>query len=286
MHPMERLSIDFKGPLPSSTRNKYIPTVVDEYSRFPFAIPCPDINSSTAIKCLDAIFALCGMPSFIHSDHGPSLMSSELKNYLTTRGIATSHSSPYHPIGNGQVERYNSIIWKSVHLALETRNLPVEQWGSILPTALQSIRALLSTATNATPHERFFNFQRSSSQGSSLPPWLTPGPVLLRKFVRPSKHDDLVEEVELTNINPTYAHICYREGRESSVFLSDLAPCPRKATASNEPVKEVYRVTNNITSSDNFVDETNDNHIVDKGTVEVVNHDHDNSNVGESEPLR
>ena len=43
-HPMERLSIDFKGPLPSATRNRYLLTVVDEYSRFPFAIPCPDIN--------------------------------------------------------------------------------------------------------------------------------------------------------------------------------------------------------------------------------------------------
>ena len=97
-----------------------------------------------------------------------------------------------------------------------------------------------------------------------------------------------MEEVELTNINPTYAHIRYRDGCESSVSLGDLAPCPPKATASNEPVKEVYRVTNNITSktSDNFVDETNDNHIVDNGTVEVVNQDHDNSNVGESEPLR
>jgi hypothetical protein len=34
---MERLSIDFKGPLPTATRNAYILAVVDEYSRFPFA---------------------------------------------------------------------------------------------------------------------------------------------------------------------------------------------------------------------------------------------------------
>ena len=37
--PFERLNIDFKGPLPSTTRNIYILTVIDEYSRFPFAIP-------------------------------------------------------------------------------------------------------------------------------------------------------------------------------------------------------------------------------------------------------
>ena len=45
------------------------------------------------------------------------------------------------------------------------------------------------------------------------------GPVLLRKFVRSSKHDNLVKEIELTNVNPTYAHIKHRDGRESTVSL-------------------------------------------------------------------
>ncbi|XP_046841983.1 uncharacterized protein LOC124436099 [Xenia sp. Carnegie-2017] len=37
--PMERLSVDFKGPLPTTSNNPYMLTVVDEYSRFPFALP-------------------------------------------------------------------------------------------------------------------------------------------------------------------------------------------------------------------------------------------------------
>ena len=37
--PFERLNIDFKGPLPSTSRTKYMLTVVDEFSRFPFAFP-------------------------------------------------------------------------------------------------------------------------------------------------------------------------------------------------------------------------------------------------------
>ena len=60
-----------------------------------------------------------------------------------------------------------------------------------------------------------------------MPSWLTPGPVFLRKFVRSSKHDDLVEEVELTHVNPTYACVRHNDGRESTVSLSDLAPYPR-----------------------------------------------------------
>jgi transposase InsO family protein len=147
------------------------------------------------------------MPGFIHSDRGSSFMSADVKNYLASRGVATSHSTPYHPIGNGQVERYNGIVWKGIRLALVSIKLPVQQWEKVLPDVVHSIRSLLSTATNTTPHERFFNFARKSSQGPSLPSWLHPGPVLLRKFVRSSKHDDLVEEVELTHANLSYAHI-------------------------------------------------------------------------------
>ena len=85
--PMERLSIDFKGLLKSTSRNTYILTftVVDEYSRFPFAFPCPNTLSSTVIKCLDQLFTLCGTPSFIHSDRGTSFLSQEIKPYLTQK---------------------------------------------------------------------------------------------------------------------------------------------------------------------------------------------------------
>ena len=60
--PFERLSIDFKGPLPSSTNNKYFLTITDEYSRFPFAKPCSDISSSTVIKCLCSVISVFGFP--------------------------------------------------------------------------------------------------------------------------------------------------------------------------------------------------------------------------------
>ena len=67
---------------------------------------------------------------------------------------------------------------------------------------------------------------------TSLPTWLmTPGPVFLRKFVRSSKGEPLLEEVELIESNPSYAHIRYPDGKESSVSLQDLAPCPGSITA-------------------------------------------------------
>ena len=40
----ERLNIDFKGPLPTVSRKQYMLTVVDQFSHFPFTIPCKDMN--------------------------------------------------------------------------------------------------------------------------------------------------------------------------------------------------------------------------------------------------
>ena len=49
---------------------------------------------------------------------------------------------------------------------------------------------------------------------------------MLRRCVRHSKNDPLVDEVELTDVNSTYAHIRYPDGRQSTVSLKDLSHCP------------------------------------------------------------
>ena len=58
--PFERLNIDFKGPLPTVSRNKYLLTIIDEYRRFPFAFASADIESSTVLKCFNQLFLTHG----------------------------------------------------------------------------------------------------------------------------------------------------------------------------------------------------------------------------------
>ncbi|KAL1446069.1 hypothetical protein WDU94_006611, partial [Cyamophila willieti] len=223
--PFERLSIDFKGPLPTTSRNRYILTIIDEYSRFPFAFPCSDVSSITVIKHLTNLFLLFGNPGYIHSDRGTAFMSAEVKSFLTERGVATSRTTPYNPQGNGQCERYNGIIWKTVMLSLKSHNLRTEHWEKVLDTSLHSIRSLLCTATNATPHERMFNHPRRSFNGTSMPTWLTnSGPVFMRVSNRRSKYDPLVEEVELLEANNEYAYVRLPDGRETTVSTRNLAP--------------------------------------------------------------
>ena len=175
------------------------------------------------------------MPGFVHNDRAPDFLSEEVKQYLHSRGIATSKTSRYNPRGNGQCERYNGIIWRSVTLALRSANLPLSAWEQVLPDALHSIRSLLNTTTNTTPHERLFNFNRKSTTGNSFPSWLsTPGPVYVKKHVRQSKYDPIVEEAELIEANPEYAYVRLKSGNETTVSIRDLAPFPREGKDANQ----------------------------------------------------
>lgn len=230
--PLERISIDFKGPIPSVTANKYILTVVDEYSRFPFAFPCKDLHTDTVKRCLTELFSLFGPPGYVHSDRGASFKSDSMKSFLVAHGIGSSFTTPYNPRGNGQCERYNGIIWQTVKLALASKGLDTSHWEIVLPDALHSIRSLLCTVTNETPHERFLSFTRRTPAGANLPTWLIEkGKALLRRHVRTSKYDPLVDEVEILQTNPCYARVSMPNGKERTVSLRDLAPMPRGNSA-------------------------------------------------------
>ncbi|KRY71587.1 Pro-Pol polyprotein [Trichinella pseudospiralis] len=223
--PFKRLNVDFKGPLPGCHNQRYMFTVVDEYSRFPFAFPRADVSAASAEKCLVELFSLFGVPSYIHSDRGAAFASDEFRRFLLSKGIACSRTTPYNPQGNAQAERYNGIVWKTILLALKSQGLPTEQGPAVLPDALHAVRSLLCTSTNATPHERFLAFSRRSTSDRSIPAWLLDSKsVLLKIHVRSSKSDPLVEEVQLLEVNPTYACIRFPDGRESTMSTRHLAP--------------------------------------------------------------
>ena len=198
--------------------------IIDEYSRFPFLYASKNLAASTIIEKLTDLFCMFGLPSYVHTDQGTNFMSYEFKSWLHSLGIPTSRTTRYNPRGNGQVERYNGIIWKTIVLALRVKKLSLTHWEYVLPNVLHSIRSLLSTATNCTPHERMFCHDRKSYNGVSLPSWVKPGPIYVKNHNRNDKSDLLVEEAELLEANSQYAYVRLEDGREIPVSLCDLAP--------------------------------------------------------------
>ena len=83
--------------------------------------------------------------------------------------------------------------------------------------ALHCIRSLFCSSINCKFHERMFCHTRRSVSGISLPSWLKPDPIYVKRHVL-NKMYFLVDEAQ-----PCLRFCTFYNGRETSVSIRDLA---------------------------------------------------------------
>ena len=79
-----------------------------------------------------------GLPSYVHTEQGSNFMFYKFKSWLHSMGVPTSRTTRYNPKSNEQVKSYNSIIWKTIVLALHVKRLLLTLWKYVLPNVLYS----------------------------------------------------------------------------------------------------------------------------------------------------
>jgi transposase InsO family protein len=97
---------------------EYLFVVVDYYSRYFEVDILKSILSRNIIDCLDRIFAMHGIPESLKTDNGPQFISSEFKDYMMVNGVNHVTSTPLWLQGNGEVERQNCTLLKSMRICL------------------------------------------------------------------------------------------------------------------------------------------------------------------------
>ena len=141
--PNQIVAIDFTILEPSSTGVENVLVMTDVFSKYTVAVPTRDQRASTVAQVLlNEWFFKFGVPSRIHSDQGRSFESTLIQQLCCLYGVEKSRTTPYHPAGNGQCERFN----RTLHNLLRT--LPVSRkrnWPSCLPHVL--------FCYNTTPHQ-------------------------------------------------------------------------------------------------------------------------------------
>lgn len=102
------------GPLPDGS---YLFVVVDYFSRYFEIDVLKTTTSEKLVKSLETIFCRHGYPEILKTDNGPNLVSAEFEHYLQQCGIIHRTTTPLWPQANGQVERQNRTLLKSLKIA-------------------------------------------------------------------------------------------------------------------------------------------------------------------------
>ncbi|XP_060085301.1 uncharacterized protein LOC132564684 [Ylistrum balloti] len=110
--PFKRVAVDIVGPLePATDRgNRYIMTVVDYATRYPEAVPLRGIETERVAEALVDIFSRVGVPSEMLTDQGAQFTSELLREVSRLLSIRQLTTTPYHPMCNGLVEKFNGTL--------------------------------------------------------------------------------------------------------------------------------------------------------------------------------
>lgn len=106
--PMEQLSVDLIGPLPSTARrHKHLLVIIDKFTKYVELFPLRPATSPAIVEKMVDVFSRHGFPESISSDNGRVFISKICKGVLQRMRIKDRHTVPSRPSGQ-LVERHNA----------------------------------------------------------------------------------------------------------------------------------------------------------------------------------
>ena len=150
--PMERVHLDFLGPLPKTAQgNEYVLVMVDQFTKW---VECVPLNTQTAAEtakaAVDHFFSRFGYPFQVFTDQGRNFESKLFAKLCEILEIHKARTTPYRPSANGQVERFNRTIVEAIRCYIDDAQ---DQWDRHLQQIAGALRSAVNRNTGFTPNK-------------------------------------------------------------------------------------------------------------------------------------
>ena len=141
--PLEMICVDFLSLEPSKGRIENILVVTDHFTQYSQAFPTRNQTAKTTARIIFENYIIhYRFRARIHSDQGRNFESSTIKHLCDLARVKKSHTTPYHPMSDGQAERFNHTL--------------LDMLGTLDPAQKADWKKNVSVLThsyNATRHE-------------------------------------------------------------------------------------------------------------------------------------
>ncbi|XP_040068602.2 uncharacterized protein LOC120841708 [Ixodes scapularis] len=153
--PFQRVAIDIIGPIApkSDSGNRYILTMVDVATRYPDAVALKTIGTPVVAEALVGMFTRYGVPREVLSDRGSAFTSDLMKEVGRLLSVRRLLTTPYHPMSNGLVEKFNGTLKLMLRRMCQERP---KDWDRYLPALLFAYREVPQSSLRFSPFELLY----------------------------------------------------------------------------------------------------------------------------------
>ena len=151
---MELICIDYLCLERSKGGTENILVITDHFTRYAQAIPTRNQSAYTTAKALyENFFVHYGFQAKIHSDMGANFESKLIRKLCDIAGIKKTRTTPYHPMGNGMVERFNKTLINMLGTLQEHQKA---DWKAHVSTLTHAYNAAIHDSTGFSPYYLMF----------------------------------------------------------------------------------------------------------------------------------
>jgi len=152
--PLELLCIDFLSLERSKGGFEDILVMTDHFTRYAQAFPTRNQSAKVTAKVLFENFVVhYGFPAKLHSDQGRNFESNVIKELCKIAAVEKTRTTPYHPMGNGMVERFNQTLIKMLGTLNDHEKT---DWKSYVAPLVHAYNATRHDSTGFSPYFLMF----------------------------------------------------------------------------------------------------------------------------------